>query len=398
MTRKPAHLVLSDGTVFPGEAFGAETTVVGEVVFNTCLTGYQEVITDPSYHGQMVCMTTPHIGNTGINREDQESTGPQITALLVREISHAVSHWRAYAALPAWLQEHGVPGISDIDTRLLTRQIREHGVIHAALCTDGSHTPEELHAMAAQWPGLEGVDLVKEVTCSEAYGWDTATAADWSPPAEPGTSADGVSRNADDMPLVVAYDFGIKFNILRRLASHGLRIQVVPAHTSAAEAAALNPDGYFLSNGPGDPSALPYATQTVHTLIQGEAPVFGICLGHQIIARALGADTYKLKFGHHGGNQPVRNPTQSRVEITSQNHNYSVSFQGLPANVEVTHWNLNDETVEGLRLTDKPVFCVQYHPEASPGPHDADALFAQFALHVQNYKRQRRGPAKADVC
>ncbi len=390
MNRKPGWLVLSDGTVFPGEAFGAETTVVGEVVFNTCLTGYQEVITDPSYHGQMVCMTTPHIGNTGINREDQESASPQITALLVREISHAVSHWRAHTALPAWLQAHGVPGISDIDTRLLTRQIREHGVIHAALCTDGSKTPTELHALAAQWPGLEGLDLVQEVTCSEPYLWDTATFADWSPPDAQGAPAGSMSAAEEDMPLVVAYDFGIKFNILRRLTSHGLRVQVVPAHTSAAEAAALNPDGYFLSNGPGDPSALPYATRTVQTLIQGETPVFGICLGHQIIARALGADTYKLKFGHHGGNQPVGSRAQDHVEITSQNHNYSVSFQGLPANVEITHWNLNDETVEGLRLTDRPVFCVQYHPEASPGPHDADALFAQFAAHVRNHKLQRR--------
>ncbi len=389
MNRKPALLVLSDGTVFPGVAFGAATTVVGEVVFNTCLTGYQEVITDPSYHGQMVCMTTPHIGNTGINREDLESAGPQLVALLVREISHVISHWRAHTALPEWLRHHGVPGISEIDTRLLTRQIREHGVVHAALCTDGSKTPEALQAIAAQWPGLEGLDLVKEVTCRAPYSWDTATSAAWVPPDDP---AGGIGTETDDRPLVVAYDFGIKFNILRRLTSHGLRVQVVPAHTAAPEAAALQPDGYFLSNGPGDPSALPYATRTVQSLIQGDVPVFGICLGHQLIARALGADTYKLKFGHHGGNQPVSSRVQRHVEITAQNHNYSVSFQGLPPNVEVTHWNLNDDTVEGLRLTDKPVFCVQYHPEASPGPHDADALFAQFAAAVRNYRRQRRSP------
>ncbi len=390
MNRNPAYLVLSDGTVFPGMAFGAETTVVGEVVFNTCLTGYQEVITDPSYHGQMVCMTTPHIGNTGINREDQESAGPQITALLVREISHVVSSWRAHRALPEWLQEHGVPGISDIDTRLLTRQIREHGVLHAALCTDSSKTPAELQALASQWPGLEGLDLVKEVTCSKPYFWETGTARDWSPGDQQGSPAGWVPTDTDDRPLVVAFDYGIKFNILRRLTSHGMRVQVVPAHTSAAEATALNPDGFFLSNGPGDPSALPDATETVRELIQGDTPIFGICLGHQIIARALGADTFKMKFGHHGGNQPVSSVAQGHVEITSQNHNYSVGFQELPANVEVTHWNLNDETVEGLRLTDKPVFCVQYHPEASPGPHDADALFAQFGADVRKHRLERR--------
>ncbi len=389
MTKKPACLVLSDGSVFWGETFGAQTTVVGEVVFNTCLTGYQEVITDPSYHGQMVCMTTPHIGNTGINREDLESAGPQITALLVREISRVVSNWRAHAALPTWLQEHGIPGISDIDTRLLTRQIREHGVTHAALCTDGAHTPEELQAMAVQWSGLADLDLVQEVTCHSSYFWDTATPPAWSPPAVQKATAGGLAATQEGSPLVVAYDFGIKFNILRRLTSHGLRVQVVPAHTSAAEAAALRPDGYFLSNGPGDPSALPYATQTVQTLLQGETPLFGICLGHQIIARALGADTYKLKFGHHGGNQPVSGSGQSHVEITSQNHNYSIRFQELPSNVEVTHWNLNDGTVEGLRLTNRPVFCVQYHPEASPGPHDADALFAQFASDVWTHRLQR---------
>ena len=393
MNGMTAYLVLGDGTVFTGQAFGAKTTVVGEVVFNTSLTGYQEVITDPSYHGQMVCMTTPHIGNTGINREDLESTGPQITALLVREISQTVSNWRAYTALPAWLQEHGVPGISDIDTRLLTRQIREHGVVHAALCTDGSQTPEDLHRLAAQWPGLEGLDLVKEVTCKEPYQWDTNTTADWSPPDDRGVPA-GSPTDSEDRPLVVAYDFGIKFNILRRLTSHGLRVHVVPADTSPEAAAALNPDGYFLSNGPGDPSALPYVTETVQELIQGDVPVFGICLGHQIIARALGADTYKLKFGHHGGNQPVSSLAQGHVEITAQNHNYSVDFQGLPANVEITHWNLNDETVEGLRLTDKPVFCVQYHPEASPGPHDADALFAQFADLVRT-EAAKAGPGSS---
>lgn len=388
----PALLALSDGTLYEGTAFGAARTVVGEVVFNTCLTGYQEVITDPSYHGQMVCMTTPHIGNTGINREDVESSRPRITALLVREISHTVSNWRAHAALPDWLAEHGVPGISDIDTRRLTLRIREHGVLHAALCTDGSRSAAELRAMAADWPGLEGLDLVSEVTCAESYSWETDTDAAWSPPDARGAPA-GSADPQREGPLVVAFDFGIKYNILRRLASHGLRVRVVPARTSPAEVLAWKPDGIFLSNGPGDPGALPYATDTVGELLTGDTPIFGICLGHQIIARALGADTFKLKFGHHGGNQPVGGPDRHQVEITSQNHNYSVSFQDMPDNVKITHWNLNDETVEGLQLTDRPVFCVQYHPEASPGPHDADALFARFADDVKNHRRRRLAAA-----
>ncbi len=382
--RSPARLVLSDGAVFEGEAFGARATVVGEVVFNTCLTGYQEVITDPSYHGQMVCMTAPHIGNTGINAEDQESARPRITALLVREISRVVSNWRARASLPAWLAAHGVPGISELDTRLLTRTIREQGVLHAALCTDGSRSADELRAMAAEWPGLAGRDLVQAVTCDAAYRWETESDAVWMAAVENGAAQGTENAEAPaEPPLVVAYDYGIKHNILRRLTSHGLNVRVVPARTPAAEVLALQPDGFFLSNGPGDPSALPYATASVRQLIASDIPVFGICLGHQIIAQALGAETFKLKFGHHGGNQPVGEADRGPVQITSQNHNYSVNHEGLPANARITHWNLNDQTVEGLRLTDKPVFCVQYHPEASPGPHDADALFAAFARMVK---------------
>ena len=380
-----ARLVLQDGTVFEGEAFGAPATVVGEVVFNTSLTGYQEVITDPSYRGQMVCMTAPHIGNTGVNAEDVESDRPQITALVVREISQTVSNWRANETLAGYLARHGIPGISGIDTRALTRHLRTVGVLHAALSTDGSRSVEELLHQARTWAGLDGRDLVQEVTCSEAYNWGAGTAGEWTPvPA--GAAAPGVAASPQlDAPLIVAYDFGIKHNILRRLTSHGLRVVVAPAQTTAQEVLALRPDGIFLSNGPGDPAGVPYAAAAVRDLLASGLPTFGICLGHQIIGLALGAATYKLKFGHHGGNQPVSDIDSTNVQITAQNHNYAVDEATLPANAVVTHRNLNDGTVEGLRLTDRPVFCVQYHPEASPGPHDADLLFARFAAMVKEH-------------
>jgi carbamoyl-phosphate synthase small subunit len=394
-----ALLVLADGTVFRGEGFGAQTTVVGEVVFNTSLTGYQEVITDPSYRGQMVCMTVPHVGNTGVNAEDVESDRPQITAFIVREVSPVVSNWRANETLPAWLERHGIPGISEIDTRSLTRLLRDKGVQHAALCTDGSCTVEELLQRARAWEGLDGRDLVSEVTCQEPYHWLAATGEAWTPVpagrdrrAAAGGAEAAVSPVANavpaesDLPLVVAYDFGVKHNILRRLASHGLRVTVVPAHMPAEEVLALSPDGIFLSNGPGDPAAVPYAAAAVAKLLDSGTPTFGICLGHQIIGLALGGRTYKLKFGHHGGNQPVSDVDATNVQITAQNHNYAVDESSLPAGVEVTHRNLNDGTVEGLRLADRPVFCVQYHPEASPGPHDADLLFARFAEMVRRHR------------
>lgn len=391
-----AILVLADGTVFHGQAFGAATTVVGEVVFNTSLTGYQEVITDPSYRGQMVCMTTPHVGNTGVNAEDVESDRPQISAFIVREVSPVVSNWRANETLTDYLDRHGVPGISEIDTRALTRRLRDYGVIHAALCTDDSHSAAELLAMAQGWEGLDGRDLVREVTCQEPYNWVDGTRIEWTPvPAgrDVGVSeavqADATAARSAT-PLVVAYDFGIKHNILRRLTSHGLRVTVVPAHTPAADVLALNPDGIFLSNGPGDPAGVPYAAAAVNHLLGTGIPAFGICLGHQIIGRALGGETYKLKFGHHGSNQPVSDNAATNVQITAQNHNYAVREESLPATVEVTHRNLNDGTVEGLRLTDRPVFCVQYHPEASPGPHDADLLFARFARMVKEYAAEDR--------
>jgi carbamoyl-phosphate synthase small subunit len=393
-----AILVLADGTVFHGQAFGAATTVVGEVVFNTSLTGYQEVITDPSYRGQMVCMTLPHVGNTGVNAEDVESDRPQITAFIVREVSPVVSNWRANETLPDYLARHGIPGISQVDTRALTRHLRERGVLQAALCTDGSKSEAELLTLAQDWEGLDGRDLVKEVTCQETYNWVDGTRVEWTPvPAgrnikqdgseEENAAADAAAAQADT-PLVVAYDFGIKHNILRRLTSHGLRVTVVPAHTPASEVMALHPDGIFLSNGPGDPAAVSYAANAVSDLLTTGVPTFGICLGHQIIGLALGGDTYKLKFGHHGSNQPVSDSSATNVQITAQNHNYAVSDTKLPDNVEITHRNLNDGTVEGLRLKDKPVFCVQYHPEASPGPHDADLLFARFAHMVKEHARE----------
>lgn len=387
-SRSKAILVLQDGAIYEGVAFGAATTVVGEVVFNTSLTGYQEVITDPSYRGQMVCMTVAHVGNTGINAEDVESDRPQITAFIVREISSIVSNWRANETLHSYLERSGIPGISEVDTRALTRRLREKGVLNAALCTDGTHTAEELLALARNWQGLDGRDLVREVTCQETYNWVDETKVEWSPVPAGKAAAPSDTPNTNKTPLVVAYDFGIKHNILRRLTSHGLRVTVVPATTTAAEVLALNPDGIFLSNGPGDPAGLPYAAQAVRDLLETQIPTFGICLGHQIIGLALGGQTYKLKFGHHGGNQPVSDVDSTNVQITAQNHNYAVGVDGLPANVEVTHRNLNDDTVEGLRLNDRPVFCVQYHPEASPGPHDADLLFARFAGLVKEYAQQ----------
>lgn len=409
-----ALLVLEDGTIFEGQSFGAATTVVGEVVFNTSLTGYQEVITDPSYRGQMVCMTVAHVGNTGINPEDIESDKPQITAFIVREVSPVVSNWRANETLHSYLEQHNIPGISEVDTRSLTRLLREKGVLHAALCTDGTKSAEELLLIARFWEGLDGRDLVQEVTCHEPYNWVDGTRVEWTPVS----SGQDVEKSAYDInmhdavevatgvwrvassdsaipnpqsaiqnPLVVAYDFGIKHNILRRLTSHGLRVTVVPANTTAEDVLALKPDGIFLSNGPGDPSAVPYAAAAVSELLNSGIPTFGICLGHQIIGLALGGQTYKLKFGHHGGNQPVSDVDATNVQITSQNHNYAVDDKTLPSNVIVTHRNLNDGTVEGLRLTDQPVFCVQYHPEASPGPHDADLLFARFAEMVKGKGR-----------
>ena len=400
----PHHslLAFANGRIFEGEGFGARTTVVGEVVFNTSLTGYQEVLTDPSYRGQMVCMTVPHVGNTGVNREDVESDRPQVTAFIVREVSPVVSNWRANENLGSYLERHDIPGLSQVDTRALTRLLREEGVLHGALCTDGSRTQAELIELARGWEGLDGRDLVQEVTCEEPFYWSGETEGQWDPRFVPlrstSTSLSTKTHNPntiihedgdDARPLVVAYDFGMKHNILRRLASHNLRVAVVPADTPAHSVLDLDPDGIFLSNGPGDPAGVPYAARAVARLLESGRPMFGICLGHQIIGLALGAETFKLKFGHHGGNQPVSDVDSSNIQITAQNHNYAVDQETLPDNVEVTHLNLNDGTLEGMRLSDRPVFCVQYHPEASPGPHDADLLFARFAQTVHQWRKRK---------
>ncbi len=372
-----AHLVLENGIQFCGRAFGASATVVAEIVFNTAMTGYQEIITDPSYYGQMVVMTTPHVGNVGVNPEDMESRRPWLSGLIVRDISPMVSSWRAAESLPDFLARWGIPGISQVDTRTLTRHIREQGAMRAALSTDPSVSPGALLELARAWEGLEGRDLVQQVTQQTITLWDDPGDPAWHPLEKPRTSVE--EREA---PHVLVYDFGVKRNILRRLAAQGARVTVLPASTSAQDALALEPDGVVLSNGPGDPAGIPYAVMTATQLLESGLPLLGICLGHQVLGLALGARTYKLPFGHHGGNQPVQEATSGRVQITAQNHNYAVTPDDLPSHVAVTHWNLNDGTVEGMALMDRPVFSVQYHPEASPGPHDADHLFAQFLEQV----------------
>lgn len=380
-----ATLVLQDGTVIEGQAFGAKTDAVFELVFNTSMTGYQEILTDPSYRGQGVLFTVPHIGNVGINTEDDESAKPQISAAVIRSLSPVVSNWRAALSLSDRLAQHGLPGISGVDTRWLTRKLRDGGTQKTALSTKGT-SAEKLLAMAREWPGLDGRDMVREVTCEEAYRWVDDAGSKW------------VMRNAEIQMKnaevrmqnssfsvlhsafhIVAYDFGIKENILRHLSSYGANVTVVPADTSADEVLAMKPDGIFLSNGPGDPAGLSYAVEAVSGLIESGIPVFGICLGHQLIGRALGADTHRLKFGHHGGNHPVQHLSSGEVLITTQNHNYCVTAGDLnPDEVEITYKSLNDDSLEGLRIKNKPVFSVQFHPESAPGPHDAHDIFGEF--------------------
>jgi carbamoyl-phosphate synthase small subunit len=362
-----AVLALADGTVFEGTAFGATGEAVGEVVFNTSMMGYQEILTDPSYCGQLVAMTYPEIGNVGVNREDVESSRPYVEGFIVKEYWPTPSNWRAQHALGEYLAGNGIPGIENIDTRALVRLLRDKGNLNAVLSSVDLDR-ERLVRRAREAPSMEGQDLVQRVTCAEAYDWHEGH---WSiehgyeHPAPPGDK------------LVVAYDFGIKRNILRNLVAAGCRVRVVPATTPAAAALAMKPDGIFLSNGPGDPAAAPYAAAIVRELI-GKKPIFGICLGHQILGLALGGTTYKLKFGHHGGNQPVMDLTTGKVEITSQNHGFAVDVDSLGGRAELTHVNLNDRTVEGLAHTTLPLFSVQYHPESSPGPHDAQYLFQRF--------------------
>ena len=372
-----ATLVLEDGTILEGQAFGAETDSVFELVFNTSMTGYQEILTDPSYRGQGVLFTVSHIGNVGINLEDDESAKPQVSAAVIRSLSPLVSNWRSALSLSDWLAQHGVPGISGVDTRWLTRKLRDGGTQKAALSTKGT-CATELLKMAREWEGLDGRDMVKEVTCEETYHWVDDTGSKWVGNHRPMTIDDRGSMVHRPW-FIVAYDFGIKENILRHLSSYGANVTVVPADTTANEVLALNPDGVFLSNGPGDPAGLPYAVEAVSGLIDSGVPIFGICLGHQLIGRALGAETHKLKFGHHGGNHPVQYLPSGEVLITAQNHNYYVAEGDLDQEeVEITYKSLNDDSLEGLRMKNKPVFSVQFHPEAAPGPHDAHDIFADF--------------------
>jgi carbamoyl-phosphate synthase small subunit len=373
-----AVLMLESGRVFRGRAFGASNQGLGEVVFNTSLSGYQEILTDPSYAGQVVVMTAPQIGNTGVNREDLESSRPACAGFVVREASAIASNWRSTGDLDGYLREHGIIGLEGIDTRALTRALREGGAQRGIISTHADL--EALRATVLASPEMEGLDLVPRVTCAEPYEW---TEGSWVAP-------DLVSAATALPPVefhVVAYDFGIKRNILRDLRTMGCRVTVVPATTPAREALALKPDGFFLSNGPGDPAAVTYAIEAVAELVASGRPLFGICLGHQILSLALGARTYKLRFGHHGGNHPVKDLATGKVEITSQNHGFAVDRATLPDRAECTHINLYDDTVEGVRLIDRPVFSVQYHPEASPGPHDASYLFGRFIDVMRAAKR-----------
>lgn len=372
---KPAFLVLADGTTYQGWSFGSTGTTMGEVVFNTGMTGYQEVMTDPSYTGQIVTFTYPELGNTGVNPDDEESSHPQIKGVIARNITYRPSNWRSTQSLPDYLLQHKIPGIYGIDTRALTRKIRSVGAINGIISSEITD-PTELLRLVQAAPSMAGLNLVEEVTTTEVYEWSEPTDTHWEfgPPAQ----------GAPGKPLtVVAIDFGVKRNILRRLASYGCRIIVVPANTSPADILSYQPDGIFLSNGPGDPSAVAEGIAVTQELLKAGKPTFGICMGHQILGLSLGADTFKLKFGHRGLNQPA-GLNQQQIEITSQNHGFAVTEASLSPEVEITHLNLNDRTVAGLRHKTLPFFSVQYHPEASPGPHDADYLFEKFVKLMQD--------------
>ena len=383
-----AILALADGTVFEGEHFGATGETSGEVVFNTSMTGYQEILTDPSYKGQIVTMTYPLIGNYGCNDIDVESIRPQAEGFVVREYSAYESNWRSQSNLGSYLEENGIIGIHGIDTRALTKRLRVHGVMDGILSTEDLD-PQSLVAKAQAWHGLVGVDMVQYVTCPNPYLWETHNPESKTLPDLTSTTDDknsqltidfdttGVEAPSTPQFRVIAVDFGVKYNILRQLTQHGCQVQVVPAHTSAEDILAADPDGIFLSNGPGDPEPIEYGIKTVRQLI-GVKPTFGICLGHQLLGLALGGKTFKLKFGHRGANQPVKRFDTDQVEITSQNHGFCVDIDSLPSDVKVTHINLNDQTLEGMEHREYPMFSVQYHPEASPGPHDASYLFKRF--------------------
>lgn len=373
--RRPATLALADGTVFQGYAIGAEGVTSGEVVFNTSMTGYQEILTDPSYAFQMLTFTCPHIGNVGVNPEDVESRRVQASGLIVRELTEHYSNYRATDSLQNYLKQQGVVGIGGIDTRALVLHLREHGS-QMGVIASGNQSVQALVDKAKALPSMEGLDLVKRVTTEQVYDWSEGT---WS------LSGGYRQYSAEELatrPLVCALDFGVKYNILRLLTEVGFRVKVLPATLSADEILAYNPQAVFLSNGPGDPAAVTYAIEATKALI-GKVPLFGICLGHQILGLALGAPTFKLKFGHRGGNHPVRNEQTGYVEITVQNHGFATKADQIPAGVEVTHMNLNDNTIEGLRVRDAKCFSVQYHPESSPGPSDAQYLFEEFFKLVE---------------
>ena len=376
-----ATLALADGRIFTGQSIGATGEVEAEIVFNTSMAGYQEILTDPSYRGQMVVMTYPLIGNYGINPDDFESQRPHLSGFIVKELSGIPSNWRSQGTLDEFLRQYGIVGIQGIDTRALTRHIREKGAQQAVLSTETCNT-EKLIERAKKSPPLQGQDLVQHVTCEQAYEWgEGETSLD----NNVDNSSGKTSPHKGKPYQVVAYDFGIKRNILRKLVDQGCQVRVVPASTPAKEILAMNPDGVFLSNGPGDPAAVHYAIENVRGLLS-QVPLFGICLGHQILTLALDAHSFKLRFGHHGSNQPVMDLASRKVEITSQNHGFAIERKSINEQVEVTSINLNDQTVEGIRHKTLPVFSVQYHPEAAPGPHDSSHLFAEFTEMMEAHR------------
>jgi carbamoyl-phosphate synthase small subunit len=378
-----AMLALEDGRIFRGRGYGAPVEAAGEVVFNTSLTGYQEIFTDPSYAGQIVVLTNPHIGNYGTSPSDAEASRPYIEGLVTREFSAMSSNWRSTEVADEYLERSGIPVIAEVDTRAVVRHLRTNGVMRGVIASGEHLDAYALVAKARSIRKMDGTDLASVVSTKSIYQWDASEPKNQTGDALlPGQDAAAVGE-----PLhVVAYDFGIKQNILRMLTRENCRVTVVPATTSAEDALALNPDGVFFSNGPGDPEPLGYAIETVQKL-QGKKPIFGICLGHQIFGLALGGKTYKLKFGHHGGNHPIMNHQTGKVEITAQNHNFNVDPDSLPADVERTHTNLNDQTLAGLRHKTDPMFSVQYHPEASPGPHDSHYLFKDFRKMMEEWKK-----------
>ncbi|UZE96843.1 glutamine-hydrolyzing carbamoyl-phosphate synthase small subunit [Alkalimarinus alittae] len=373
---KPAILALEDGSIFKGVSIGANGQSSGEVVFNTSMTGYQEILTDPSYARQIVTLTYPHIGNTGVNSEDVESDSVSAAGLVIRDLPLLASNWRSEKTLDAYLAENNIVAIADIDTRRLTRLLREKGALNGCIIAGDDVSESAALEAAKQFPGLKGMDLAKEVTRSEVSSWDESS---WD-------LATGYGKNEDDSFHVVAYDFGCKHNILRMLADRGCRLTVVPAQTPAADVLAMNPDGIFLSNGPGDPEPCDYAIAAIKEFLSAKVPVFGICLGHQLLALASGAQTLKMKFGHHGANHPVQCLADGTVMITSQNHGFAVDEASLPDNIEATHKSLFDGSLQGIRRTDTPAFSFQGHPEASPGPHDVAPLFDQFIESIRTYR------------